>query len=383
MFYQDQTRTATQVSDLVGFEAWADAFFLVDFVFTDNVFTFDRSEDYREIAVFGEITFNLTDDLKVTGGARWFDNKSTTNTFVRAGLYTFFNGEADTTFTAEDNDVLFRANIAYEIADDDLIYATFSEGYRRGGSNGVPTIGQFANNPEWLIFESDTATNYEIGVKGTVGGIRYDLSGFYIDWDNPQFNTSTPNGFFFAVANAAEARTTGIELQLNGSLAEDRLNYGIGYAFVDAELTADFVAPPGFGSTVGTPVAADGAPLPGVARHSLNFAADYTIPLSSGFSLISRVDGYYQSSTQNVLDQGILNADEFGGFSIWDLTFTLASGDWDASFFMKNVFNEDGTTGAFTPDAFGPVPTADFFGSNSRQFIALPRTFGIAFNYNF
>ena len=383
VFYQDQTRTATQVSDLVGFEAWADAFFLVDFVFTDNVFTFDRSEDYREIAVFGEITFNLTDDLKITGGARWFDNESTTNTFVRAGLYTFFNGEAETTFTAEDNDVLFRANIAYEIGDDDLIYATFSEGYRRGGSNGVPTIGQFANNPEWLIFESDTATNYEIGAKGTFGGIRYDLSGFYIDWDNPQFNTSTPNGFFFAVANAAEARTTGIELQLNGSLAEDRLNYGIGYAFVDAELTADFVAPPAFGSTVGTPVAADGAPLPGVARHSLNFAADYTIPLSSSFSLISRVDGYYQSSTQNVLDQGVLNADVFDGFSIWDLTFTLASGDWDASFFMKNVFNEDGTTGAFTPDAFGPVPTADFFGSNSRQFIALPRTFGIAFNYSF
>ncbi len=383
MFYQDQTRGATQVSDLVGFEAWADAFFLTDFVFTDNVFTFDREEDYREIAVFGEATLNITDDLKLTGGARWFDNKSTTNTFVRAGLYTFFNGEADTTFTAEDNDVLFRANLAYEIADDDLLYATFSEGYRRGGSNGVPTIGQFANNPEWLVFESDKATNYEIGAKGTFAGIRYDIAGFVIDWDNPQFNTSTPNGFFFAVANAAEAQTRGFELQLNGSLADDRLNYGIGYAFVDAELTADFVAPPGLGGTVGTPVASEGAPLPGVARHSLNVAADYTVPLSSSFSLISRIDGYYQSSTQNLLDQGVLNADVFEGFSIWDLTFTLAADGWDASFFMKNVFNEDGATGAFTPDAFGPVPAADFFGSNSRQFIALPRTYGIAFNYSF
>ncbi|NOX83575.1 MAG: TonB-dependent receptor [Alphaproteobacteria bacterium] len=383
VFYQDQTRTATQVSDLVGFEAWADAFFFFDFVFTDNVFDFSRNEDYREIAVFGEVTLNLTDDLKLTGGARWFDNKSTTNTLVRAGVYTFFNGEADTTFTAEDNDVLFRANLAYEVGDDDLIYATFSEGYRRGGSNGVPTVGQFANNPAWLVFGSDKATNYEIGFKGTAGGIRYDLSGFYIDWDNPQFNTSTPNGFFFAVANAAEARTAGIELQLNGSLADDRLNYGIGYAFVDAELTADFVAPPGFGSMIGTPVAADGSPLPGVARHSLNFAADYTVPLSSNYSLISRVDGFYQSSTQNVLDQGVLNAEAFSGFSIWDLTFTLAAEDWNASFFIKNVANEDGTTGAFTPDAFGPVPAADFFGSNSRQFIALPRTFGIAFNYNF
>ncbi|MGD1956538.1 MAG: TonB-dependent receptor domain-containing protein, partial [Sphingomonadales bacterium] len=329
------------------------------------------------------VTVNVTEDLKITGGLRYFDNRSTTNTFVRAGLYTFFNGEADTTFTAEDDDVLFRANIAYEIFDDDLIYATFSEGYRRGGSNGVPTIGQFANNPEWLIFESDTATNYEIGTKGTFLGVRYDLAAFWINWDNPQFNTSTPNGFFFAVANAQEAQSRGVELQFSGSLLEDRLNYSFGYTFVDAELTEDFIAPPGFGLTEGTFVAADGAPLPGVAKHSINVAADYTIEMTADLNFISRVDWFYQSSTQNVLDQGVLNSDEFGGFSIWDVTLTVAAESWNAAFFMKNVFDERGVTGAFTPDAFGPNPAADFFGSNSREFIALPRTFGLAFNYGF
>ena len=197
-FYQDQKRTQTQFSDLIGFENWVESFFLADFVLSDNVFTFDRKEDYREFALFGELTFNLTEDLKVTGGWRYFDNKATTNTYVRAGLYSFFNGEADTTFTAKDDDILFRANIAYEFGDDDLVYATISEGYRRGGSNGVPTVGQFANNPAWQTFGSDKAINYEIGVKGRVGGIRYDVSGFYIDWKNPQFNTSTPIGSFYA-----------------------------------------------------------------------------------------------------------------------------------------------------------------------------------------
>ncbi|MEM6681151.1 MAG: TonB-dependent receptor [Pseudomonadota bacterium] len=384
VFYQDQTRGATQVSDLVGFEAWADAFFFpADFVFTDNVFTFEREEDYREIALFGEVTVNVTDDLKVTGGLRWFDNESTTNTFVRAGLYTFFNGEADTTFTAEDQDVLFRANIAYEFGDDDLVYATFSQGYRRGGSNGVPTIGQFANNPQWLIFESDTANNYEIGIKGTVLGLRYDAAAFIIDWDNPQFNTETPNGFFFAVANANAARTQGLELQLSGSALEDRLNYSIGYAYVDAQLTEDFIAPPGFGLTEGTFVAADGAPLPGVAEHSINVAADYTQELNSNLSLITRIDGFYQSSTQNVLNPTVLNATEFDGFSIWDLTLTVAAESWNVSFFMKNMFNNRGVTGAFTQEAFGPNTNADFFGSNAREFIALPRTFGLGFNYGF
>lgn len=383
VFYQDQTRGATQVSDLVGFEAWADAFFLVDFVFTDNVFTFDREEDYREIALFGEVTVNVTEDLKITGGLRWFDNKSTTNTFVRAGLYTFFNGEADTTFTANDDDVLFRANIAYEVGDDDLIFATFSEGYRRGGSNGVPTIGQFANNPEWLVFQSDTATNYEIGAKGTFAGIRYDIAAFLIDWDNAQFNTQTPNGFFFAVANAEAARSKGLELQLSGSLLDGSLNYSIGYTFTDAELTEDFIAPPGFGLTEGTFVAPDGGPLPGVAKHAINLAADYTQELTSNLNLITRVDAFYQSGTQNILNEGVLNADQFSDFSIWDLTLTVASDTWSASFFMKNITDARGVTGAFTPEAFGPQPGADFFGSNAREFIALPRTFGLAFTYGF
>ncbi|VAV87995.1 TonB-dependent receptor [hydrothermal vent metagenome] len=382
-FYQDQKRGATQTSDLVGFEAWADAFFLADFVFTDNVFTFSRKEDYSEIAVFGELTANLSDRFKVTGGLRYFDNKSTTNTFVRAGLYTFFNGEADTTFTADDSKVLFRANAAYEFSDDDLLYATISEGYRRGGSNGVPTIGQFANNPAWLTFKSDTALNYEVGVKGTAGSLRYDLNAFYIDWNDPQFNTSTPNGFFFAVANADKARSQGIEAQISGGSADDRFNYSIGYAFVDAILTKDFIAPPGFGLTTGTQVASKGSPLPGVAKHSINVAADYTIPMPNGMNFISRFDGFYQSSTQNVLDQNVFQAASFNGFTIVDLTLTVAAEKWNASLFIKNVGNTAGTTGSFTPAAFGPNPSAEFFGSNARQFITLPRTFGLALNVNF
>ncbi|MEM7740334.1 MAG: TonB-dependent receptor, partial [Pseudomonadota bacterium] len=381
--YQDQERGATQVSDLVGFDQWASNFFLTDFVFTDNVFTFDRVEDYEEYAIFGELTWNITDKIQATGGLRYFENESTTTTSVRAGLYTFFNGEAETTFSADDEDLLFRANVAFDVGDDDLLYFTVSEGYRRGGSNGVPTIGQFANNPEWLVFDSDKVLNYELGMKGLIAGIRYDLSAFYVDWDDAQFNTSTPNGFFFAVANAQEARTQGIEAQFSGDLLDGAINYDFGYTFVDAELTEDFVAPPGFGLTEGTLVASDGSPLPGVPEHTVNIAAGHTKTLSNGWALISRVDGYWQSSTQNVLDEGVLNADEFDGFSIVDFTFTLAMENTAASFFIKNAFDERGTTGAFTPNAFGPVPAADFYGSNAREFIALPRTFGIALAYSF
>ncbi|MEO0465409.1 MAG: TonB-dependent receptor [Pseudomonadota bacterium] len=383
IYYQDQTRTATQVSDLVGFEAYADALFPpFDFVSTDNVFTYERTEEYEEIAVFGELTWNVTDDLSFTGGLRWFDATSDVSTFVRTGAYDSIAGEVTTPFESSEDDVLFKLNAAYEFGDDDLLFATISEGYRRGGNNGVPTIGRFANDPAWQIFDSDTVTNYEVGIKGTFNEQRYDVSAFYIDWQNPQFNTSAPIGAFFAVVNGEEAASQGLEVQLSGPLG-DKFAYALGYAYVDSELTAPLLEPPTLGSPDPVLVAEDGTILPGVPEHALNLALDYITPISSNVDFIGRVDGFYQSETENVLDPDVLADESFDGFAIWDLTATLQWERWNASLFVKNVFNEDGTTGAFTSNEFGPNVAADFAGSNSRTFIALPRTIGVSANFNF
>jgi iron complex outermembrane receptor protein len=382
VFYQAQTRGASQVSDLVGFEAFADAFFFVDLVSTDNVFTYERTEDFFDFALFGELTWNVSDQLSVTGGLRWFDNESEVETFVRTGAYDSIAGSVTTPFDSSEDDVLFKLNLAYEFGDDDLFFATYSEGYRRGGNNGVPTIGRFANDPAWTLYQSDSVNNYEAGIKGTFNGIRYDLSAFLIEWKDPQFNTSAPVGAFFAVVNGDEAETRGLELQLSGRLS-DELGYAFGYAYVDAELTSDLFEPGFVG--VGTPVlvAPSGSPLPGIPEHMLNVAADYTTPINDTFTFIGRVDGFYQTDTQNVLDPAVQQTAEFGGFSIWDLTATVATDRWSAAFFVKNVFNEDGVTGAFTEGAFGSNTAAEFYGSNSRTFIALPRTFGLSVNVNF
>lgn len=383
-FYRDNERGFSQVSDLVGFEEWADAFFfgVGDFVSTDNVFTYMRDETYTETAGFGELTWKPTDNLRLTVGARYFKVDSDADTFVRACAYDSCAGEVNTPFSATEDDVLLKGNIAYSFADDDLLYSTVSEGFRRGGNNAVPTIGTFANDEGWLVYDSDTVLNYEIGVKGTFNAVRYDLSIFYIDWSDPQFNTSTPNGSFFTVVNGEEAKTKGVELQLSGAI-NDRLAYAFGYAYVDAKLSADLVAPIDIDTGLPTPVAIDGAPLPGVPEHAVNLAFDYFQPVTANIDLALRLDGFYQSKTQNVLDEGVLQALEFEGFSIWDASVALLFEKWTGALFVKNIFNEAGTTGAFTPEAFGTQPTAEFFGSNSRTFITLPLTVGLSVNYKF
>ena len=382
-FYRDQKRASSQISDLVGFEAWADAaFFPGDFVSTDNVFTYQRTEEYNDFAVFGEVTWHASDRLHLTGGVRYFDNESDINTFVRVGAYDSFAGSVETPFKSSEDDTIFKLNLAYDFGDDDLLYATASEGYRRGGNNGVPTIGRFANDPGWVVYTSDSVTNYEIGIKGTWNTARYDVSAFFMDWQDPQFNTSAPNGSFFAVVNGDKAETTGVEVQLSGPLGE-KFSYAFGYAYVDAEMAADIFTPINIFTGLPTLVAVSGTPLPGISENSVNLALDYTTPLTSALDLVVRLDGFYQSETQNSLDPSILQAQAFPGFSIWDLSATFGADNWSVAAFAKNLFNEEGTTGAFTPDAFGTVPAAEFYGSSARQFIALPRTVGIALNYKF
>lgn len=392
VFYQDQKRSVSQLSDLVGFELFADSLFPpADFVSTDNVFTYQRTEDFTETALFGELTWNVNDQLSLTGGVRWFETESDVDTFVRTGAYDSIAGDVSTPFESSEDDVLYKFTLGYEFGDDDLFYASASEGYRRGGNNGVPTIGRFANDPAWQIYNSDSVVNYEAGLKGTLMGQRYDLSAFFIDWSDPQFNTSAPVGSFFAVVNGESAETSGLEFQLSGRLS-DELGYAFGYAYVDAELNDDLFEPPNITALAPAPVlvAPSGSPLPGIPEHSLNFAADYTKPVNDDILFIGRIDGFYQSETQNVLDPGISQSVEFDGFAIWDLTATLQKDKWSASLFVKNLFDEDGTTGAFTEDAFGPnvnltmpLASAEFYGSNSRTFITLPRTIGLSLNYNF
>ncbi|HVK79018.1 MAG TPA: TonB-dependent receptor, partial [Verrucomicrobiae bacterium] len=183
-YYQDQNRVATQQSYLRGFKQWWDALFagspLIQAAVTgDQDFDYSRDEQFTDQALFGELTWHVSDRLDITGGVRAFSNESDNTTFINLPLYTSTDNPTPTNFVTDDDGVLFKLNAALEFGDDDLLYATWSQGYRRGGTNAVPTAGFFAESALWQIYDSDSVDNYEIGVKGRFNGIRYDASLFY------------------------------------------------------------------------------------------------------------------------------------------------------------------------------------------------------------
>ncbi|MEM0929075.1 MAG: hypothetical protein AAGI89_07270, partial [Pseudomonadota bacterium] len=100
------------------------------------------------------------------------------------------------------------------------------------------------------------------------------------------------------------------------------------------------------------------------------------------FFFITRLDGAYQSSRQNLFDPLFESTEVFDGFATVDLSFTLAAGSWNTTLFVQNMTDSDGVLGG-VDDTFGPVADAEFFGSNVGRFIINPRTVGVALNYNF
>lgn len=377
-FYMDQDLGSTQQSFLRGFKAWWDtATGLPALVTGDKDFDYSRTENFKDLGIFGEVTYNFSDQWHGTVGLRYFDNKFTNSTFVDLPLYTGVFPPETSNFEVAEDDVLFKVNLSYNMSDSVMMYGTVSEGYRRGGSNAVPTTGTFAEDPGWLNYDSDSALNMELGIKMSTDQMRLSASLFQVDWDDVQVNTATTNWGFFAAINGDRATTKGVELELDGYVNEN-FEYRLGYAFVDAKLEDPIYAP----DNDTTPRSLAGARLPGTPEHTLNAEGIFTMDVGNA-QWINRLHGYYQSSTRNATNNTPVFNVELGAFSLWDLSTTLLWDRWDATVFIKNIGNEKGVTGLFTEAYMGTDPASGYYGNGNKQFLSLPRTLGLSVNYRF
>jgi iron complex outermembrane recepter protein len=392
-FYMDQEATAAQQTHVVGFQEWwaaADGVhpgYIGDFYDPSNNVSFDWTydSDFTDLALFGELTWNITDSLQATVGARYFDNENKVTSQTSFPIWYFYNPVINTKET--DSDTLFKGNLSWNINDNHMLYGTVSEGYRRGGTNAAPVRPDpdYPNDPEWNNFDSDSVINYELGTKGQFESLSYTVALFYIDWQDPQVNVATPSGAYYAVANGESAETMGVESEFNWAATDSVRLFG-GYTYVDAALSDDLYLHDASADTDGKSElrATDGAQLPGTAEHTVNIGASHTWAMSSGLQLVSRIDGYYQSEVEN----SILNidpdwAETMDGFSLWNLSFTLISEAWTASLYAKNLFNEEGSTATYKEEYMTSDPSMGFYGTGQKDFITTPRTISISGSYRF
>ena len=148
-----------------------------------------------------------------------------------------------------------------------LLYATWSEGFRPGGINRNPFVGDY---------EPDFLTNWELGWKTQWAGNSLQFNGavFFLEWDDLQRAFPGANGIT-QVDNAPSAEITGTEVQLLWAVT-DNFRLSAAAAYYDTELTSDYFEIQGGVPVVTAPA---GTQLPITPDFKGNLIARYDFPL--------------------------------------------------------------------------------------------------------
>ena len=319
--------------------------------------------EFKQTAVFGELSYDLTDNLKLTGGARYFDYEKD---IVRSSVGAF--GGTPVILTTAQKDPLFKANISYNLSDGMMFYAQWAEGFRLGTAlNSDPAAICDLDN-DGLIdgtnlplsgrsLDSDELESFELGGKFNLFDNRLALNAaiYQNDWEGIPVRIATLCGR--KAVNAGKAKTQGFEVEGQLKITE-MFSLFFGGSYINAELEED--AP-----SLGT----DGDRLPGSPEYNYNVGLKYKFFLTGRPSSI-RTDYAYVGGFHNNLQQIGTQAGDYG---ILNLKASMKFKAIELEVFGKNLTNTDKLTWVGTV----------FSNADGRAFQSRPRTFGLKIGYEF
>jgi len=374
----------------------------------------------RDYAAFGEAAWDITSNLTLTGGLRYykFDNSligffgfgrdpagppynaagssrtgvaacyNTDGTTVRSNpggtllpadeagapctnLGVFENGKVVPKRNKDDG-FIHRLNLTWKVDPDHLLYATWSRGFRPGGINRRADIA---------AYKADYLTNYEVGWKTSWldRKLRWNGAIFVDDWKNFQYSFLGANSFT-EIHNGPNARIKGIESDI--SLYPVRgLSLSATGAYLDAKIRNNLCAldDPTFQCT-GTGdkiVAPKGTRLPVTPKLKVNATARYEWEMGDGKAHLQ--SGWtHSSSASSALRIGTSTTDAPPPLHSYNLVDFAAGYDWSgftAEIFLENAFDKRAELSAF--EECGNCSQRPYY------VVYKPRTIGVRFGVKF
>ncbi|HKY93378.1 MAG TPA: TonB-dependent receptor [Nevskiaceae bacterium] len=209
----------------------------------------------REYALFGDLTRRLGDDVEIAFGGRFYRTKSGGEN-VQSGLTTLaIHGQ--TPYTVKDGvkERGFNPKVSalWHVTDDVLTYGSVSKGFRVGGVQfGLTTPLSQTQAPS--TFKSDTLWNYEAGLRTQWldNTLRLDLTGFFVDWKQPQSLQQDASGLVLYIDNVGGVESKGADLAVQYLLP------WAGVMFTGAATYAKTVTSKDFTTSNGTVIPAGG-----------------------------------------------------------------------------------------------------------------------------
>ena len=293
----------------------------------DLYYQTDQVRSEEESAVFGEIYYQVNDQIEITLGHRSFDNETTLKGFV--GTVWWPNYILGST-TRPDNvnslydgsDSISKFTMSYQVDNNSMFYITRSEGYRPGGANRTTQLG--------ATYDADFLTSTELGFKSILmdGTLRLNGAMYQMDWDDIQlgwFDSSI--SLLGLVDNIGKANSNGFEIDAKYIL-NDSTTISLGYANNEAKLKEDYVLR-------GVVEAKDGQDLP--------FTPDtkYNVTVNIDTSDSSNIQFNYVFVDEMWNDLFYSDREMQDSYAIANISFTTMVGE-NASIqvYMDNIFDE-------------------------------------------
>jgi iron complex outermembrane recepter protein len=349
--------------------------------YANLIFASDYKTDIEEPAVFGEVSFEPMDALKLTAGLRWYQVKTSIEGYEE-GLATG-GGPAivtpPTETTESGTNPKFEAD--YRITPDQMVYVNIAKGFRPGGLVPIVPPGQPGTatdcvaalkqvDPNITIqdtssFKSDSLWNYELGGKTAWLDHRltFNAAAFYIKWDDIQQQILLSCGFQYR-ANAGAAVSKGGEMEVHARPTEPlELSLGVGYQ--NAKITEASQSSP----------QAVGSPVYQVPDWTGSASVTYTTQLTGTWKMVSGADySYIGKSFSGNNDPS--DPRERPSYRLINARAAFDHGTFEVAVVGKNLADEVANLGDNRSIA-AEVP------GRPRLFVNQPRTIGVEFRQSF
>lgn len=318
----------------------------------------------KSFSIFGQVKYDLTDELSVTATLRYTDDKEDLN-FHQAPLAAVSPGSAyivalyahtfpDITLikSFKYSKVSPEIEVEYKPSDTINLYALYSTGFRAGGFNTVTTSAQF------IPYGSETAENYEAGVKTRWldGRLGLNLDAFWMNQHHlltyQPDPIAPPEFFFYYLNNVGAAHTYGVEFQAQAAIT-DWWNASASVGWEKGNLTA--------GSSYGYPLAGQNLEL--TRTWTVNLQSHARYPLGNGYDLIAGANWRYEA----------------GGY------LDITSIPWPESNRLDGILgvgHGGATLVAYMNNAFDSRPPQFVYGNGATTLVD-GRTYGIRFEYRY
>jgi iron complex outermembrane recepter protein len=347
----------------------------------DQAYIGDFETRFKDLAVFGDLQYHVTSAWTVTGGTRVF--RQTVDQAQQTGL--LFDGPgfvANEELSDQWRRALWKVNTDYQLDHTNRVYATWSQGFRRGGVNALPptepvgyTDQNGVSHPNYVTpaalksLAPDKVDNYEIGAKGTLGGLfSYAVAIYDMEWHNVQEGVQLTPLVLPAALNIGDAQSRGVEMEFNASLTRHWMAH-LSYTYDQTKLktVSDLFSYP----NTSVPAPPPGSPLPGTPKNSAALGMEYGhIPVAGG-ELEFAANAHYQSRVVPALSATVPTVP---GYTMVDSRITFTLPHWFATVYVNNVTNNLGIS-SYTDPAI--------FGNRYQAVVSQPRTYGLTVGYSF